>query len=237
MQFSYIIIDGTGYAETLLDKLKTYDDFLCVGTCETADQGINKILEVRPSVVFMSVDGNDLEQRAASFSLVSEISEFLDELPFIVVLSEQRELAYDSYQKGIGGFLLKPVDANLLRKCLFRYAKNHKTTENDKICIRSHGDYHFITTKDIVYLKADSNTTDFYLISGKVVTAYKTLKHFEKILPFYFFRIHHSYIINISHVSRINLGKGNCYLLNNEVVLSFSRTYKENIDIIINQIS
>jgi DNA-binding LytR/AlgR family response regulator len=237
VQFSYIIIEGTEYSEVLLEKLKPYDDFLCVGSCNTAEEGLNKILELRPTVVFLSVDAQDAQQKSACFSLVSELNEFLDELPFIIVLSTEKDLAYDAYQRGIGGFLLKPVEDHLLRKCLFRYAKNHKTTENDKICIRSHGDYHFITTKDIVYLKADSNTTDFYLTSGKIVTAYKTLKHFEKVLPFYFFRIHHSYIINIGHVSRINLGKNNCYLMNNEVVLSFSRTYKENIDIIINQIS
>jgi len=237
VQFSYIIIDGNGNPEILLDKLKTYDDFLCVGTCASPGEGLNKILEVRPTVVFLSIDGNSTAEKAASFAMISEITEYLDQLPFIIVLSENRDLAYDAYQKGIGGFLLKPVEDHLLRKCLLRYAKNHQNSENDKICIRSHGDYHFITTKDIVYLKADSNTTDFYLMSGKVVTAYKTLKHFENILPFFFFRIHHSYIINISHVSRINLGKGNCYLLNNEIVLSFSRTYKENIDIIINQIS
>jgi DNA-binding LytR/AlgR family response regulator len=107
----------------------------------------------------------------------------------------------------------------------------------DKIAIKSNGDYHFISTKDIVYLKADNNTTDFYLQSGKVITAFKTLKHFEQLLPFYFFRIHHSYVINVGHVSRINLGKNQCYLLHNEIALPFSRTYKEAIDTIIIRIS
>ncbi len=221
----------------LLEKLKSYDDFLCVGNYDSHEEGLNKILELRPSVVFVGVDESESGLSASSFSIVSELSEYLDELPFIIALSGNKEHAYDAYQKGVGGFLLQPLNDNLLRKCLLRYCKNHKAAENDKICIRSHGDYHFLTTKDIVFLKADSNTTDFYLTSGKVVTAYKTLKHFEKILPFFFFRIHHSYIINIEHVSRINLGKGNCYLMNNEIVLSFSRTYKENIDIIISQIS
>ncbi len=115
--------------------------------------------------------------------------------------------------------------------------KTHKALYADTISIKSNGDYNFIRTSEIVYLKADNNTTDFYLKSGKVISAYKTLKHFEKLLPFYFFRIHHGYVINIQYVSRINLGKNSCYLQNNEIILPFSRTYKANIDTVILRIS
>lgn len=237
MQFSYIIIDSAQYAQTLVAKMGQHDDFQLVATCTNAENGVNKILELKPAVVFVCVDKNDPVQLGESFGIINEISSFLDDLPFVVMIAPEKDLAYNAYQKGFGGFLLNPLDDNDLRKCLYRYVKNHRNVENEKICIRSHGDYHFLKSNDIVYLKADNNTTDFFLKSGKIVTAYKTLKHFENILPCCFFRIHHSYIINIRHVSRINMGKGNCYLLNNEVVLSFSRTYKENIDIIINQIA
>lgn len=118
-----------------------------------------------------------------------------------------------------------------------RYQKTHKALYANKISIKTNGDYHFIKTHDIVYLKADNNTTDFYLQSAKVITAFKTLKYFEKLLPFYFLRIHHGYVINLDHVSRINLGKNQCYLLNNEISLPFSRTYKDNISTIIIRIS
>ncbi len=49
--------------------------------------------------------------------------------------------------------------------------------------------------------------------------------------------LHHGYVINVDHVSRINLGKNQCYLLNNEISLPFSRTYKDNISTIIIRIS
>ena len=117
-----------------------------------------------------------------------------------------------------------------------RYQKTHKSLAA-KISIKSNGDYHFINPNDIIYLKADNNTTDFYLKNEKVISAFKTLKHYEQLLPFYFFRIHHSYLINIDYVSRINLGKCNCYLDNNEIIVPFSRTYKDNIDAILVRIS
>jgi DNA-binding LytR/AlgR family response regulator len=237
MQFSYILIDSSDYLESTLEHIKEYDNFLCVAICKTRKDAINKILELKPNVVFLSINSAQNESDSISFSILSELHEFLDELPTIIVLSDVKEAAYEAYQRGVSGYLLTPVDSNELRKCLMRYQKTHKVLYKDTISIKSNGDYNFIRSSEIVYLKADSNTTDFYLKSGKVISAYKTLKHFEKLLPFYFFRIHHGYVINIQYVSRINLGKNSCYLQNNEIILPFSRTYKTNIDTIILRIS
>ncbi len=237
MQFSYILIDASDYLESILEHIKEYDDFLCVAICKTRKDAINKILELKPNVVFLTINGAKNDSDSISFSILSELHEFLEELPTIIVLSDVKEGAYEAYQRGVSGYLLTPIDPNELRKCLMRYQKTHKALYADTISIKSNGDYNFIRTSEIVYLKADNNTTDFYLKSGKVISAYKTLKHFEKLLPFYFFRIHHGYVINIQYVSRINLGKNSCYLQNNEIILPFSRTYKANIDTIILRIS
>jgi len=237
MQFSFILVDDSEASETTLEHIKQFQEFLCVAVCHSKKQGIDKILELKPNVVFLSLNDDNKSRETISFSLLSELHEYLEELPTIIALSSKKETAYEAYQRGVTGFLLKPIDPNELRRCLLRFQKTHKALFTDKISIKSNGDYNFIKFQDIIYLKADSNTTDFYLKSGKVVTAFKTLKHFEKLLPFYFFRIHHGYIINIDYVNRINLGKSSCYLDNNEIILPFSRTYKENIDTIIHRIS
>ncbi|WGK94358.1 MULTISPECIES: LytR/AlgR family response regulator transcription factor [Flavobacterium] len=238
MQFSYVLIDGSQSKESTLELIKVHDVFLCVAVCTNRSEGINTILELKPDVVFINISNtNSAPQETISLSLLSELHEFLDALPTTIVLSTSKDLAFDAYQRGVSGYLLSPIDPNELRKCLLRYQKKHTALYVDKISIKSNGDYHFIKTLDIVYLKADNNTTDFYLQSGKIITAFKTLKYFEKLLPFYFFRIHHSYIINVNHVSRINLGKSQCYLMNNEIIVPFSRTYKDNIDTIIIRIS
>ena len=237
MQFSYILIDASDCLESTLEHIKEFDDFLCVAICTTRKDAINRILELKPNVVFLTINGAKNDSDSISFSILSELHEFLEELPTIIVLSDVKEGAYEAYQRGVSGYLLTPADPNELRKCLMRYQKTHKSLHTDTISIKSNGDYNFIRSSEIVYLKADNNTTDFYLKSGKVISAYKTLKYFEKLLPFYFFRIHHSYVINIQYVSRINLGKSSCYLQNNEIILPFSRTYKANIDTVILRIS
>jgi DNA-binding LytR/AlgR family response regulator len=42
-----------------------------------------------------------------------------------------------------------------------------------------YGDYRYIDARDICYLQADNNSTDIHLNNGEMVTAFKTLKHFE----------------------------------------------------------
>jgi DNA-binding LytR/AlgR family response regulator len=235
MQFSFVLIDDSENSTSMLESMKNYEAFLCVAICNSKEEGINRILELKPNIVFLSL-GSTSTSQSNSFSLISELHEYLIDLPTIIVLSTTKEAAYEAYQRGVSGYLVQPIDEIDLQKCIMRYQKTHKSLAA-KISIKSNGDYHFVNPNDIIYLKADSNTTDFYLKNGKEIAAFKTLKHFEQQLPFYFFRIHHSYLINIDYVSRINLGKCNCYLDNNEIILPFSRTYKDNIDAILVRIS
>jgi DNA-binding LytR/AlgR family response regulator len=101
------------------------------------------------------------------------------------------------------------------------------------LCIKSYGDYRYIDAKDICYFQADNNSTDIHLNNGEMITAFKTLKHFESVLPNPFIRIHNSYIINREYISRIHTGNAVCYIKNTTTKLPFSKSYKENVDLII----
>jgi DNA-binding LytR/AlgR family response regulator len=105
------------------------------------------------------------------------------------------------------------------------------------ICVKSYGDYRYIDAKDICYLQADNNSTDIHLNTGEMITAFKTLKHFEGVLNYPFVRIHNSYILNIDYVSRIHTGNAVCHIKNTTTKLPFSKSYKENIDAIIASIA
>ena len=101
------------------------------------------------------------------------------------------------------------------------------------LCIKSYGDYRYIDARDICYFQADNNSTDIHLNNGEMITAFKTLKHFEGILPHPFVRIHNSYIVNRNCISRIHTGNAVCYIKNTTVKLPFSKSYKANVDLII----
>jgi DNA-binding LytR/AlgR family response regulator len=118
----------------------------------------------------------------------------------------------------------------------FKPQLRHERLDEDKplvLCIKSYGDYRYIEAKDICYFQADNNSTDIHLNNGEMITAFKTLKHFENILSFPFIRIHNSYIVNRNYISRIHTGNAACYIKNTTSKLPFSKSYKANVDLII----
>ncbi|KRD11581.1 LytTR family transcriptional regulator [Flavobacterium sp. Root901] len=105
------------------------------------------------------------------------------------------------------------------------------------ICIKSYGDHRYINADDICYFQADNNSTDIFLNNGDMITAFKTLKHFEQVLNYPFVRIHNSYIINRNYIARIHNGNSVCYIKNSTKKIPFSKTYKSNVDFIISDFS
>jgi DNA-binding LytR/AlgR family response regulator len=155
-------------------------------------------------------------------------------LPEIISPDENQEIA--DVQPTIGAELILPV----LEAPQAEQTENIKPSLDEKpliICVKSYGDYRFINASDICYLQADNNSTDIHLNNGEMITAFKTLKHFETVLHSPFVRIHNSYIVNIDYVSRIHTGNSVCYIKNTTTKLPFSKSYKENVDAILNSIT
>jgi DNA-binding LytR/AlgR family response regulator len=125
-------------------------------------------------------------------------------------------------------YILKPLTEVDIIKSLNTILEYHPRKNIETICLKSHKDFHYLDIKNIQYLKADNNTTDFYMEDGKIISAYKTLKVFENSLPENFYRIHKSYIININCISRINFGKSTCFIKNQHKI-PFTKTFIDNV--------
>ena len=230
MLYSYLIIDSTGLVLKQIESSQFDEDYLCLGVYATYESALNGILEHKPQRLFFHFN------EVIGIQLLLELHQYLNVLPYVIGINENKTEAYTALKLGVSDYLLFPIISTELHKSFLKFSKLNSRYSETKICIKSSGDHHFISIDDIVYLKADNNTTDFYLKNGKQISGFKTMKFFESQLPFYFFRIHNSYIVNIHFVSRINLGKNDCYLLDNQYKIPFSRGYKENIDTIIRRI-
>lgn len=79
--------------------------------------------------------------------------------------------------------------------------------------------------REILYCESDNNYTRFHLQDGKVVLVSKTLKKAESLLngSNNFFRIHHSYLINMSHVKHYVRGDGGEVIMANGKSLAVSK--------------
>lgn len=238
MRFSFLIIDDNDTTvREILDVFENFPNYFCAGIVKDSQTAIKQIIKIKPQLVIIQIPikSNDAN---LFFEIIKESFQYLETMPYFIVLAPTPDYALTAIQSGFSDYILMPLHIHELGKSLFKFEKRNQVPIVSTICIKSYSDCHFVNPEDILYLKADNNTTDIQLCNGKKVTAFKTLKHFENTLPFYFLRIHKSYIVNINYVSRIYFSKSKCYLNYDESKpLPFSLTYRENVEAIIRKIS
>ena len=235
MQYKYSIIEGEkSIIKSLQNSFNKFPDYICMGISECYDASMDIILEHTPDVVFINVD--DTNGSFNAFNFVNDLYKYMQEIPFFIAISSTKELAYDCMKNGFYDYMLKPINNFELRKSLARFNKKPLEKTN-KLCLKSYKDYRFIDIDEILFLKADNTSTDFFMLDGTKISAYKTLKFFESILPENFTRIHHSYIVNQHYVSRIHFGRSKCTLKNNNFNIPFSKSYKENVVVLEKELS
>lgn len=261
--YRYIIIDDN--QESVLKTKAIADSFselTFVAAAHNYADGLNFILEYTPQLVFLEIDPADAASNL-SLTLINDLYRYLKVIPKIIVTTTKKDLAFDAIQYEVADYILKPLARIDIVKSILKLNKSNTAGEiflekspvldeettvsvrqeisNQEqsliLCIRSYGDYRYIDAKDICYFQADNNSTDIHLNNGEMITAFKTLKHFEGILPFPFIRIHKSYIVNRDYIARIHTGNKMCYIKNTVKKLPFSKSYKANVDLIISDFS
>ncbi|MEM9363328.1 MAG: LytTR family DNA-binding domain-containing protein [Bacteroidota bacterium] len=229
MDYTYTIIDSDASSKLQLQVyLEEFEDFVFAAFAHNAVEGLNTILKYSPDVVLVNLNNDSMSY----FQMVTELSQYMNSLPLIIGYSTSTKYAYNAIKSGFFDYWVLPHNEFDIRKTIFKLRKQHpKENFPSTICLKSYNDYRYLDTKEILYLKSDNNSTDFFLANGNVVSAFKTLKSFEEKLPEQFIRIHQSYILNSRYVSRINYGKNLCTLRNpQEQEIPFSKKYRERID-------
>ena len=223
---NYFIIDVDPIAiQSIKSVLEDYYEFNCIGVSCDYNGAMNTILKETPDLVFFNID-NTIDN---PFKFAQELNLFNDDFPVFIAISSSKDKIYEVIKNGFFDFLLSPLEELEIRKSVLRVLKKIPARSRKNICLKSYKDYQYLKTDEILYLKADNNTTDFYMNDGNIVNAYKTLKTFENILPNNFHRIHKSYIINKNFISRIQFGKSTCSIKRNNHEVPFTKTYINSI--------
>lgn len=240
MLTAIIIDDETNSRYALRQKItKHCNNVMIIADCENGEEGIEKIETQKPDIIFLDIE----MPRMNGFTMLQQIKNKNFEVIFIT--------AYDHYAiKAIKfsalDYLLKPVEVEDLKAAVEKVTQKRKQMDGNKrvellvqnfleektahqrIAISSMEGLQFVTTDDIIYLEANSNYTSFYLADNRKITATKTLKDFEEILPAsMFIRIHHSYIINKNGIEKYIKGEGGQVVMKNGVTLDVARRKKE----------
>ena len=132
-------------------------------------------------------------------------------------------------------YLLKPIDAEELVKAIRKIEEKKEIhpsfklnvlLENfrqasdspKKIVIPSSDGMHILRVSEIMRCESSSNYTQFFLNTGKILLASKTLKEFDNMLSDYNFeRIHKSHLVNMNYVKRYVQSDGGYLIMDDGV--------------------
>ncbi|MBL7701946.1 MAG: response regulator transcription factor [Ferruginibacter sp.] len=235
-----IIIDDEAKGRLALrEKLAAY----CkqVNVLAEASNGQEALLLIqhhKPQLIFLDIEMPKMN----GFEMLSALSE----KKFHIIFTT----AYDQYAiKAIKyaafDYLLKPIDIEELKTAVekIEQKQNHQTQTQaellqqnlqhpkkqlNKLAIPTLDGLLFFDINDIIHLEANSNYTFIHFLNKPKITASKTLKEFEEILPpGIFFRTHHSHLINLNYIKRYIKGDGGQIELQNGNYVDVSRRKKE----------
>jgi two-component system LytT family response regulator len=236
-----IIIDDEEKNRNLLGELlKKHCPLVTVaGFAKDGYEGIKLIREVKPDFIFLDIQ----MPKMTGFQML----EVYGEIDFDVIFVT----AYDQYAiKAIKfsafDYLLKPLETGELKASVLRLKdklskeqpqmKTRQLFSNlkdgvkkiTKITLHSSDGVHILPIADIIYLQADGQYTHFYLRDGSTKLSSHNLKEYDELLNEHnFFRVHHSFLINMNEVKKYSRGDGGTLLMSNGKEVDVSKRRRE----------
>ena len=178
--------------------------------------------------------------KQSGFQLLDELE---TNVPNVIITSAYSEFAIGAIKREVFDYLVKPVKPSELCASIDRLRSKtelKKTAGEElagkgipafqktrKMLLNSQKSTVLITLAELLWCKSDKNYTECALSNGNRVVISKTLKWFEEQLePFGFYRVHHQYLINIWHISRLLQDGGLMVEMNNGDLVEVSRRKK-----------
>lgn len=152
----------------------------------------------------------------------------------VIFVTAHEEFAIKAIRVGAIDYILKPIINSELRiavnKVIDVIGYIDDPDSKNKLTINYEGGKSIIDFDEILYLKGFDNLTSIHLTKNRKITVSKTLKHFEELLEKDFFRIHKSFIVNLSFVSKLLSKEAYFIELNEGTQLPVSRRNYKNLN-------
>lgn len=210
-----------------------------LAACDGGEKGIAAIRKFNPDLVFLDIE----MPHKNGFDVLKATSQCNYEVIFTTAYDQ---FAIKAFRVSALDYLLKPVDITELQAAVDKAAAR-KNTGNldeklkmllhqlqpsqpaaDRIALPVGDAMQFFSPDDIRRCESDSNYTHIYLTSGRKITTAKTLKEVEEGLEgFGFYRIHHSHLVNMRHITKVFRGEGGYVVMDDGTQVAISRNKKE----------
>jgi two-component system LytT family response regulator len=197
-----LIVDDEPLARHAMRRLlASHAGIEIVGEAETLNDAAAAIENAQPDVVFLDIElGGDGD----GFDLLAS----LDRPPLIVFVTAYAEHAVEAFAVDAVDYLLKPVLPERLAESLARAARELTRSEprpgGGVIALRTPRQTLLTPPADIVALRADGDFTHVFVTGQPAVMIWRTLGHFESLLPSPpFLRLGRSLIINRDRLRKL----------------------------------
>lgn len=235
-----IIIDDELNSIAMMEwLLATYcPEIQVVGTCNSAEAGIQSIRELNPQLVFLDIEMPKMN----GFEMLEQLGQIHFEVIFTTAYDK---FAVRAFRYSALDYLLKPVDPEDLAATVARLKKKNSApsreqmellfqslttpkNQTERIALSTGDGLVFVQTKDIAYCQAESNYTHVVLADNRKILVAKTLKEIDETLSGKdFFRVHNSYLVNINHISKFVRGDGGYILMPDNTQITISRSRRD----------
>ncbi|MFK7786209.1 MAG: LytR/AlgR family response regulator transcription factor [Crocinitomicaceae bacterium] len=217
----YIVEDNTDHLDLLKLKVESLE-YEVVGFSQTTFKIIPEIQQKNPDVVLVDIN---LNREKDGIRLAHEIREFTDSSVIFITSQSKSDVISDAVAAKPSGYLIKPVDPNELRAAIELAAyntpvKKKKILPSDFLTVRTGEKLQLVQFENIKYLLVDAkNYVTIIDKNDKQYIVRDSLKNLlSNSLPDDFIRLHHSYAVNMSHVSHIDEKEQTLFLKTNDPI-------------------
>ncbi|PQJ74896.1 LytR/AlgR family response regulator transcription factor [Polaribacter gangjinensis] len=206
-----------------------------VEDCKNITKLIN---EKKPDVLFISRDEHVFDPKILNDLTVRK--------PKLLFASKDKCQAFEAFGFNAIDFLLKPLTTNSLIISIYKTIKylemetvfqddvlgkiktiNALPQNFEYVSISSVDKIELLKMDDIIFCKADGKYTEFNTINASVIISSKNLGEYALSFNNNFFRIHHSYVVNIKYLVKIIKNNGLFCELKNGHILPVAKRRQE----------
>jgi len=235
MKFNCLIVDDEPIAQQILESyIKQIDALILVGKCSNAFEALNVLHREKIDVLFLDI-------KMPSLSGL-DMLKTLQNPPKVILTTAFSEFGVESYEYGITDYLLKPIPFERFLKAvnkilipqytpLVTTQTEEKAEEPTFIFFKADKKIHKYYFTDILFIEGSGNYVKIHTLNEKPLVVLDKLTELQNKLPKkQFIRVHKSFIINVSHIQKI---EGNMVAIRDKSI-PISSTFKQSIEEIIN---
>lgn len=235
-----IIVDDESDA---IKNLKWEIEQFCDGvevidTFTDPKEAISGINYLKPDCVFLDIEMPEMD----GFKLLKNLSYKDFEIIFTTAYDQY---ALKAFKAEAIDYLLKPIDTDDLQKSVERVKERKRNNglgknikdlldsytqkPNNRLALSFSGKIKFVAIDDIVYCKSNGSYTEIFFNNAKTEVVSKKIKEMEEATHGYFFRVHHSYLVNLNYILEYIKTDGHYLLMKNGVNIPISRSKRNDL--------